>query len=239
MPQASPIFYSSHSIQNSSSYQVSVSCPRDGSQWYSCDSGSMFIGCCRLNPCEHGCEEGYVSSALSSMDASKYLPDLQCSPGSNFYSCRLGPQYRDWDGGEIYNWGCCKSDACNAQPTPGCPIEDIGVSTLKIPNQLDSFIKIQAPLPYGGNRSEKTSDAPPASSQTDVVAVHMSRHARTLAMSTMTLLLVLPAFLVVWIKYRKLGLDAITRLHRGKLLHKSERYVYEDLSNDPFILMIR
>jgi hypothetical protein len=113
------IFFPAVTMPIVGSISHAVSCPRDGSKWYTCSSGSMFVGCCKHNPCKYGCEASYVGAALLTQDAFDMLPNASCSTGSNFYSCDLGNFNETYRGNQTYYWGCCKSNACLSRP-PGC-----------------------------------------------------------------------------------------------------------------------
>ncbi|KAH9870691.1 hypothetical protein IAQ61_006169 [Plenodomus lingam] len=115
---------------------ATVFCPRDGSIWYACDSGSRFVGCCKLKPCETGCAEGYISPALMAADDTGQLPDPACPIGANSYTCSIRG---------LAFFGCCASNACNPG---GCPPSDVRSAFLEQPHELETFLRAsQPPLP--------------------------------------------------------------------------------------------
>jgi hypothetical protein len=93
-------------------------CPSGGS-WYTCTSGSRFLGCCRTDPCVHDCPDGNLEPA--SFDPSIYgqFPDEICNIGSQFYTCVEKPSFV----------GCCKTNPCQPQ---GCPEGDLSQAYLKV-----------------------------------------------------------------------------------------------------------
>jgi hypothetical protein len=203
-----------------------ITCPRDGSKWYICGSGSLFVGCCRLNPCKYGCGEGYVGSVLLTEDAYRTLPSAQCSSGSRFYSCNLSSRNITYYGDQTYYWGCCKSNACQAQTASGCPLSDVGMPTLRSVEQLAQYLLVEQQDSTILNVSVKLADAPPNLTETNVVYVQTNSHnGRILATVTLALLTVLPAMVMLWFIQgsRRLGCRESSR--KGKLLEKAERYV--------------
>jgi len=85
-------------------------CP-SGGNWYACSSGSLFVGCCRINPCVADCPAGDLEPA--SFDPAFYgqFPDAECVAGQ-WYTCSgTTPPFM----------GCCKSNPCQN----GCPTGDL------------------------------------------------------------------------------------------------------------------
>lgn len=93
--------------------EFSPSCP-SGGDWYACETGSKFVGCCNSSPCVNGCPDGNLAPA--SFDPAFYgkFNDQECPKGSRWYSCAYtNPPFL----------GCCKSVACGAET--GCPVGDL------------------------------------------------------------------------------------------------------------------
>ena len=108
LPNSAKFAMSRSRLNRRQSFQPS--CPLGG-QWYVCDSGSKFVGCCSNEPCSFGCRQGNLKPA--SFDPAYYgtFPDLECNSG-NWYTCSgTNPPFM----------GCCESDPCNR----GCPTEDL------------------------------------------------------------------------------------------------------------------
>lgn len=86
-------------------------CP-SGGQWYACEAGSRFVGCCDDDPCSiRGCNQGNLKPASFNPAHHGTFPDLECNSG-NWYTCNgTSPPFM----------GCCKSNAC----AQGCPTEDL------------------------------------------------------------------------------------------------------------------
>ncbi|KAK7536606.1 hypothetical protein IWX49DRAFT_256603 [Phyllosticta citricarpa] len=93
-------------------------CP-DGGEWYSCGSGTKFVGCCTKDPCNDvGCGDGTLKKAT--FDSAKYgeFPDLSCNTGK-FYTCNFTtPPF----------WGCCQESACGNDT--GCPQAELAAAFL-------------------------------------------------------------------------------------------------------------
>jgi hypothetical protein len=86
------------------------SCPLGG-QWFVCETGSNFVGCCNKDPCTLGCMQGSLEPASFDPLFYETFPDLKCESGE-FYTCRdAKPPFM----------GCCKSNPCNE----GCPTADL------------------------------------------------------------------------------------------------------------------
>jgi hypothetical protein len=86
----------SPSIQDAKPY-----CPVGGN-WYTCTSGTYFIGCCASDPCHDGCPSGNLRAASYNTTYDGTFADQQCSAGE-FYRCaKTNPPFL----------GCCKSNPC-------------------------------------------------------------------------------------------------------------------------------
>lgn len=104
---------SRYKLNHRQSFQPS--CPLGG-QWYICDVGSKFTGCCNNDPCSSGCKQGNLKPASFNMASYGSFPDLECNTGS-FYTCRdTSPPFM----------GCCKSNPCKQ----GCPTQDLAAAYL-------------------------------------------------------------------------------------------------------------
>ena len=191
---------------------ASITCPRDGSKWYACSTGSMFVGCCKLNPCENGCEAEFVGSALLTKEAFGRLPEANCSSGSTFYSCGAG------NTDDTYYWGCCKSYPCFGYQI-GCPAGDNGRAFMKYSYQLSEYLKVEnqnASTAYLG----ATADEAPLTSKTTFTDSDIGGfNARILVGLCLALLVVLPVAIALWFCYRRL----FPRFSKRK--QSPERYV--------------
>lgn len=93
------------------------SCPAGG-EFYACDYGSRFVGCCASKPCVNGCDSSLLKP--SSFQKEKYadIPGALCPGGSLWYKCAgTTPPFM----------GCCKTNPCAQN---GCPSEDLKAATL-------------------------------------------------------------------------------------------------------------
>lgn len=188
-------------IVGSFSESQEVSCPRDGSLWFTCSSGSMFVGCCKHNPCKYGCEENYVGAALLTQNAFNNLPDASCSAGSNFYTCDLGNFNETYRGNQTYYWGCCKSNACFTKPL-GCRMSDLGMASMKYSSQLDSYLKVIDETPAAIVKGP-LADKPPVVLPTDPVPARVSQdNTRILISICLAFFIVLPILVALWIGFR-------------------------------------
>lgn len=93
------------------------SCPLGG-QWYVCETGSRFVGCCGNDPCNFGCKQGDLKPASFNPALHGLFPDLLCSAAA-FYTCNAtSPPFM----------GCCKSNPCRGGR--GCPTLDLAAAYL-------------------------------------------------------------------------------------------------------------
>jgi hypothetical protein len=91
-------------------------CPNGGT-FYACSQGSMFLGCCKSDPCSNGCGDGDLIPASFNVSYSGSFPDQFC-PSGDFYTCRMiDPSFL----------GCCKSNPCQQE---GCPNNDLVAASL-------------------------------------------------------------------------------------------------------------
>ncbi|KAL1304281.1 hypothetical protein AAFC00_000691 [Neodothiora populina] len=99
------------------------SCPSGGT-WFSCGSGSYFVGCCTSSDaCQNGCSKDALKPA--SFDTTEYgkFPDQECpEEGSLWYTCAAtSPPFM----------GCCKSNPCS---NGSCPSGDLAAGRLNETN---------------------------------------------------------------------------------------------------------
>ncbi|KAF1999701.1 hypothetical protein P154DRAFT_576620 [Amniculicola lignicola CBS 123094] len=134
----------------------SPTCPSGGT-WYSCASGSHFVGCCVIDPCSNGCSQGNIRTV--SFDGAYYgtFPDASCGSGSDFYTCASE--------GKTF-WGCCKSNPCSQGLQ--CPNGDLVPAFIDRPEQLSAY------SPTGGISSTSTSSPPSSSSYSSTTTVSSS-----------------------------------------------------------------
>lgn len=146
----------------------SPSCP-SGGKFYACGSGSLFVGCCRGDPCEIGCATGNLEPA--SFDPAFYhkFPDEECSSGSSWYTCsKIDPPFM----------GCCKlSYDCSPG---GCPAGDLTAGF------LSSNPKLAAPFlsAVGSSLSLPPSSSSTATKSTSAMPADQSSASPTFTQST-------------------------------------------------------
>jgi hypothetical protein len=100
-------------------------CP-DGGKFYACTSGSLFLGCCKSNPCGSGCRDDDLTAASFNATYSGSFPDQFCPTGA-FYTCsKTDPPFL----------GCCKSDACQRGD---CAIDDLVAASLLDASEASDF----------------------------------------------------------------------------------------------------
>jgi hypothetical protein len=187
---------------------ATVSCPRDGSRWYACDSGSRFVGCCKLDPCRHGCDKAYVGAARLRKDISNRVPDVSCHDGL-FYTC-FNPS-----SSIAGYWGCCKSNPCGES---GCPIEDIGQAYMDRPEQQSFYSNVYEQLPWS-NTSDIWVDSPLQASARHVSRLSGPSKDLILTGLCAALFVVLPVAIAIWISLRNL------KSHASKKRRNNETYV--------------
>ncbi|KAF2471829.1 uncharacterized protein BDR25DRAFT_313706 [Lindgomyces ingoldianus] len=114
--------------------EFSPTCP-SGGMWYSCASGSRFVGCCVSDPCSNGCSQGNIRTPCS---LTSLTHQAQCASGSKTF------------------WGCCKSNPCNQGLQ--CPSGDLVPAFIDRPEQLSAY------SPTGSLSSTSTSSLPSSTS---------------------------------------------------------------------------
>jgi hypothetical protein len=98
------------------------SCPSGGS-WYTCTTGSRFVGCCSgsVDPCDETTSCPQKNLRPASFDIAEYgtFPDQTCDADSHWYTCAgTNPAFM----------GCCKSNPCSS----GCPKADLTAASLSV-----------------------------------------------------------------------------------------------------------
>ncbi|KAI9705267.1 MAG: hypothetical protein M1820_005265 [Bogoriella megaspora] len=137
-----------------------LSCPSGGS-WYSCGSGSHFVGCCLSEACANGCPAGNLKPA--SFDPAYYgdFPDQECSAG-DWYTCnKTQPPFL----------GCCKIKACDQNT---CPDEDLAAGFLSNNPALAASFS-----PTGGTTSTSTATSASSSDSTSATVASISTNTPT------------------------------------------------------------
>jgi hypothetical protein len=203
----SQVFSHYPTIMESDLSNATVTCPRDGSRWYACDSGSRFVGCCKLDPCKHGCDQDYVGAASFSKDIMGKFPDASCRKGT-FFSCTNPSTISSY-------WGCCKSNPCNDH---GCPVRDVEQAYMDRPEQLNFYSNVHEQLP--GGYSSNTWENVPLSTSTSHFG-QLSGHNKDLILAGLcaALLVVLPIAIAIWISSRNVK----TRMSKRR--RNNETYV--------------
>lgn len=93
------------------------SCPAGG-EFYACDYGSRFVGCCTVEPCVNGCAETQLKPASFLKEKYKDVTGALCPGESNWWTCAgTTPPFL----------GCCKSNPCTQN---GCPSKDLMAAIL-------------------------------------------------------------------------------------------------------------
>jgi hypothetical protein len=202
-------------MPDTSPVNITVTCPRDGSRWYACPSGSNFVGCCKINPCKYGCEKESLSSPLIPSEFWGTFPDLSCSAGNAFYACTLQK-----DPAFLF-WGCCKNNACS---NSGCASENVSSAIMVLDNQRNFYSQVQESLPINLSGGD-TAAGPPALSTTIYEYRETSLSGAHISVGLCVVLLVaIPATVSIIICCRRLG------AHRKERLQPSERYVFRGLN---------
>jgi hypothetical protein len=197
-------------MPDTSPVNITVTCPRDGSRWYACPSGSNFVGCCKINPCKYGCEKDSLSSPLIPSEFFDTFPDLLCSAGSAFYTCIF---QRD---PAFLFWGCCKNNACL---NSGCASENVSSATMYRDNERNFYTQLQESIPLNLSGSN-TAEGPPALSSTIYEYREAGLSGAHISVGLCVALLVaIPVMVSIIICCRRLG------VRRKKRSQPSERYV--------------
>jgi hypothetical protein len=174
-------------------------CPRNGANPYACTSGSMFVGCCKINPCENGCGIESLSPAQFKPDDLGKSPDASCGTGAQFYSCASS----DDSSGTF--WGCCKSNPCTGT---SCPLGDIIEAFMDKPVQIQFFTasssSTTSTILSSPTSSMEIADGPPItySRVSNRVEVNQS-NAKILVSIPMSIIISLCVSIGLWICYRR------------------------------------
>jgi hypothetical protein len=212
--QHHPRRFSNHPKVMASDFpNATVTCPRDGSRWYACDSGPRFVGCCKLDPCKHGCDKNYIGAASFSARSFEQIPDAECPAAANFYMCsKLSASISSY-------WGCCKSTPCGGF---GCPAGDASPAYVDQPEQFKFYSSMHEQLPVGSTSDtwiEKPLSAParrtgtPSGPNKDLILTGLSA----------ALFVIIPIAIAAWIVSRQVK----TRF--GKTRCHDETYVLRTL----------
>jgi hypothetical protein len=196
---------------------TTVVCPRDGSRWYACASGSMFAGCCKLDPCKHarGCEAGYMTSPIFPASVYGGYPDLTCGSASTFYTC-TSQTLKD----SVF-WGCCKSFACGAHE--GCPSQDVTqayMDTQMLRQVIQNVKEFLPVMDAAQNWTEESSS--PRSSGYEQRGMSQN-YGQMLVSSCLALLLALLVTITIWLCHRS------SNSRSGKKWRTPERYILRHL----------
>ena len=93
-----------------------LNCP-GGGKFYACTTGSMFLGCCKSNPCGSTCSNDDLTPASFNASYSGSFPSQFC-PTGEFYSCSaIDPTFL----------GCCKNNPCQSN---GCSSKNLVAASL-------------------------------------------------------------------------------------------------------------
>jgi hypothetical protein len=116
---------------------ASIWCP-SGGNWYACTTGTLFAGCCAVNPCSVTCSTRDLYPVYFDPSVYDTFPDMSCRSAFNSYKCT----------GEDAFSGCCKSNPCVQRSR--CPDGELAPSYMLEPEQVKifgdpSFINITAP----------------------------------------------------------------------------------------------
>jgi hypothetical protein len=170
-----------------------VTCPRDGSRWYACDSGSRFVGCCKLDPCKHGCDKDYIGAASFSANSFEQIPDAACPVAASFFMCS-----KSLASVSSY-WGCCKSIPCGGS---GCPVGDVSPAYMDRPEQFTFYSSVHEQLP-GGNASGTWADVPLLAPVRRTGVLSGPNKDLILTGSIAALFVIIPIAIAVWIASRQ------------------------------------
>lgn len=115
-------------------FSNAISCLLGEGRWYLCETGSRFVGCCRRQPCETGCQDEDLLPTIWDTSAGGSFPDLECDSGQ-FYTCTT-----TWPNPFL---GCCKENPCRKDPSGGCPYGNLTAARLP-----DNRAKVEALLKF-------------------------------------------------------------------------------------------
>ncbi|KAF2126692.1 hypothetical protein P153DRAFT_398807 [Dothidotthia symphoricarpi CBS 119687] len=107
-------------------------CPRNGAQWYACTTGTLFVGCCKISPCEYGCSGEDLAAVSFKPETMGTFPDGSCYDHNvNFWSVSTFATINQ----RATFWGCCAS---NPAYNGYCPQGDLRPAHLR-KEDLDSI----------------------------------------------------------------------------------------------------
>ncbi|KAJ8115772.1 hypothetical protein OPT61_g2665 [Boeremia exigua] len=101
-------------------------CPIGG-RWYTCESGTKFVGCCLADPCQNGCHGDILRPAGRSVALDNQSPGGSCGGQTPFWTCGQAPTF----------WGCCNEDPCKNNST--CPLGKLEPTYWDRPDQYEYF----------------------------------------------------------------------------------------------------
>lgn len=158
------------SLFSMSTLFFSPSCP-SGGNFYACDVGANFVGCCKDDPCDdNGCSAGNLEPA--SFDSSQYgkFADQECPSDSKWYTCKYThPPFM----------GCCKSSPCGT----GCNATDLTAGYLSSnPTLRAQFLPSSTSSAYASHSSGSNSES--ATSPMSATASETGSEPQTAAATT-------------------------------------------------------
>jgi hypothetical protein len=101
-------------------------CPAGGN-WYACETGTKFVGCCLSNPCINHCVGDQLRPAGFSSRVYNQSPGGTCGGVTPFWTCTAGSTF----------WGCCNKDPCANHAV--CPVGQLEPTVMGRPDQLEYF----------------------------------------------------------------------------------------------------
>jgi hypothetical protein len=189
-----------------------VFCPRNGAQFYACATGTRFIGCCKLNPCEIGCSIEDISPTFIN-EIGTMLPDVSCGVASDFYTCS-----RDKYPNASY-WGCCRSNPC--YEASGCPVQDIKMAVMANNGDFSAYLT----LGFGNMPTSSVGATIPSSTpsvEMKKTAQSQQRDSRLVVGLALAAIILTVGLVLLWLLYRRFASKSDHKDQRNK---STERYV--------------
>ena len=131
------------------SLSFSPSCKSATANFYVCQGGSNFIGCCNTSPCdEAGCGQTALQPATFNASAYDQIHKQRCGAGSEWYTCqKTNPPFM----------GCCKSDPC---AWGNCPSNDLTEARLSFDSkEAADFLPLSADVMASPSSSLESSSS--------------------------------------------------------------------------------
>jgi len=191
---------------------TAVFCPRNGAQFYACATGTRFIGCCKLNPCEIGCSTENISPTFIDHTVSTPVDPI-CAVAQTFYTCS-----RDENPITSY-WGCCRSNPCTQKSN--CPVGDIGMAFMADDQDFSAYLA----LGFGNMPTSTVGVTIPSSTLSVEMkrTVHsQQRDSRLVVGSSLAAIILTVGLVGLWLLYRIFASKSYYRDQRNK---STERYV--------------